>query len=114
MYSPKMTDYNDKVILNTAPYNPNPWNLDDTDLSVSLTESNLTRSHLNEVGGNIAALIKAKGGIDKMPRETFLPFIPKANSTKTDESTTESTTKSKEIYNKQSNDDMMRSLGYTD
>jgi len=82
--------------LKTAPYQKSIWSTNGASIQ--------TRQHLQEVDSAILSIIKAKGGVQNMPMETFLPVTTGMSSTDNSTVQTDYETENKE---------MMKALGYT-
>lgn len=81
--------------LKTAPYQKSIWSTNGASIQ--------TRQHLQEVDSAILSIIKAKGGVQNMPMETFLPVTTGMSSTDNSTVQTDYETENKE---------MMKALGY--
>jgi len=85
--------------LKTAPYQKSIWSTNGASIQ--------TRQHLQEVDSTILSIIKAKGGVQNMPMETFLPVtVGISSSSSTDNSTVQTDYETE-------NKEMMKALGYT-
>ena len=85
--------------LKTAPYQKSIWSTNGASIQ--------TRQHLQEVDSAILSIIKAKGGVQNMPMETFLPVTVgiSSSSSSTDNSTVQTDYETE-------NKEMMKALGY--
>lgn len=85
--------------LKTAPYQKSIWSTNGASIQ--------TIQHLQEVDSTILSIIKAKGGVQNMPMETFLPVtVGISSSSSTDNSTVQTDYETE-------NKEMMKALGYT-